>query len=750
MSVELPSLEPERANRLTHLARAVKAAARAVVLYPGGHPTITATLGHLVELTSATALPQPLQIGVLADNLLLEGAASPRPDSAVVELAALLHGQLIGELTILPGGNADAWGAFLLLLGQSPEAVRAEGGIAQVCSTTAARHIELREIDYAEVLRERKSGHADWDQVIANCLQGQAFALDEETVQVLLEAAADSERLSDLVAALDAKGAATGQGVTSRVAALIRLLSGIIEASKQRGSEDAESVVENMASAIGRLSPDMMMGLLSERGKDQGDAATPGIVDAVVRRMPDQAIAGFVARNAMNRNVSIERVAQAFQTLVRDPDQREGLLARAHDEAAASPDGAGKHFEQHWEGVAQKLLTSYSDEAFVSDAYSQELSSTRIRAFDVEQTSDDPPERLKAWHSTVNPSELRKLDVALILDLLRIEDDDERWAGLMNAVVALIEDLLLVGDFDTAGAMVGALDNATQSGASEGRRAAALGAFEQLVNGPMTRHIVANLISVDDARFGRVKDMCVLLGDELVRRLADALVKEQRPRVRERLTAILIAFGASGRREAERLRSSKDLAARRIAIYLLREFGGDEVLPDLAGLLGDAESQVQREAVRAILNVGTEEAYRVLGQALTEGTDRSREAIMQSLASTRDERAAPLLSYIVDNVDHRGASCSVYLRAVEALGALKDPAGIPALRSALYRGEWWAPRRTASIRKSAAAALARIESPEAVAVLEEAASQGSRGLRAAAKAHLLLSRSPHDAERSGA
>ena len=43
----------------------------------------------------------------------------------------------------------------------------------------AGRHVELREIDYAEVLRERKGGEAAaWDQVIANCLQGDAFELE--------------------------------------------------------------------------------------------------------------------------------------------------------------------------------------------------------------------------------------------------------------------------------------------------------------------------------------------------------------------------------------------------------------------------------------------------------------------------------------------------------------------------------------------------------------------------------------------
>ena len=45
----------------------------------------------------------------------------------------------------------------------------------------AGRHVELREIDYAEVLRERTGGEAAvWDKIIANCLQGGAFELDEE------------------------------------------------------------------------------------------------------------------------------------------------------------------------------------------------------------------------------------------------------------------------------------------------------------------------------------------------------------------------------------------------------------------------------------------------------------------------------------------------------------------------------------------------------------------------------------------
>ena len=149
---------------------------------------------------------------------------------------------------------------------------------------------------------------------------------------------------------------------------------------------------------------------------------------------------------------------------------------------------------------------------------------------------------------------------------------------------------------------------------------------------------------------------------------------------------------------------------------------------------------MQREAVRAILNIGTDAAFRILEQALGSGTARSRDAIMQSIGTVRDERATPLFTYILGHVDHRGTLAPIYLRAIESLGALRDPSGVPPLREALYKGEWWAPRRTAALRLAAASALSKIGTAEAIAVLEEAVERGSRGIRSAARAQLSHSR----------
>jgi HEAT repeat protein len=731
-------LTAEESAKLGEFTRACKAAARAVALYPAAHPAIATTLARLVDLTSAANGSSALKITVLPTSLLLGGRSPVRVDAAVGELAALLHEHLVGELTIHPGGDIEAWRSFLLLLARTPDSVRADGGIARLWMTTGAQHVELREIDYAEVLRERREGReAVWERVLASCLQGQAFDLNPEAVATLAEIAEDPQQFAQLVAALDERAAASGS-VPTRTASLLRLLRGLAEMMARTSPDKLELVLRNMAAAVSQISPELMLDLLAHR-TEPGDPGSPGndtgespVVGQVVERMSDEHIASFVANNVAKDGTATERLAQAFQTLVPNPERRNHLLGLAHDEAATTPLGQTGDFESMW-GTVKELLTSYSDASYVSRSYGRELSGARIQAMEVERINDDPPERMATWRETVSPSALRALDLLLLTDLLRIEDDPARWSELMPPVIAQIEDLLLVGDFDAADQLVSVVAREAGPNGTPARQDAAGSAIQQLADGVMMQHIASHLATIDNETFERIKSICQAIGEVIIRPLAEALSVEERVRTRERLAALLIAFGATGRKAVERLKSSQNPVVRRTAIYLLREFGGSEALPELTLLLDDSELQVQREAIRAMLNIGTDEAYRTLQQALTNGTPQSREAIMQAIGLVRDERATPLFVYILGHVDHTGPLRPVYLRAMESLGALRDPEAVEPLTAALYRGEWWAPRRTAQLRAAAASALARIGTPAAVEALRKAAASPSRGIRAVAR-----------------
>src|SRR5438093_2322746 len=91
-------LAAEDTARLIEFARACKAAARAVLLYPAAHPAIAATLGRIVHSTSTEVLDRPLKVTVLPETVLVDGRPPARPDQSLVELSSLLHDHLVGEI----------------------------------------------------------------------------------------------------------------------------------------------------------------------------------------------------------------------------------------------------------------------------------------------------------------------------------------------------------------------------------------------------------------------------------------------------------------------------------------------------------------------------------------------------------------------------------------------------------------------------------------------------------------------------
>src|SRR3989442_12131928 len=76
-------LAPQDAGRLTGFARACKAAARAVVLYPQGHPATTGTLGRIVRITDAAGVARPRGLTALPEGLVLAQQAPARVDCCV-------------------------------------------------------------------------------------------------------------------------------------------------------------------------------------------------------------------------------------------------------------------------------------------------------------------------------------------------------------------------------------------------------------------------------------------------------------------------------------------------------------------------------------------------------------------------------------------------------------------------------------------------------------------------------------------
>jgi len=731
-------LSPEFAGRLAEFAKACKAATRIVSMYPSTHPAIQSALARIGEATRQATMNGPFSITVLPDALLVNGRGLAKPESSATELAALLHQQLISELTLYDRLDNDGWHAFLSLLAKSPEDTRAMGGVAKAWEDTGNKSIKLTEIDYADILRERAGGgeSATWTRILTALKDekkeedgGGGEDGEQPTMQNMMALADDPDRLAQFAQRLQDVGKASGDDSIQQRKSLLELMHGLANYAAERKPDELDSVLNKMAGAAAQMSPDMLLTLITDPPPLPGSVGGPrmDLAGELQARLTDEMLTKFLVDNVVKDRGASNRLAAAFQTLVPDPSKQKDILAAAAEQVGALFKD-DPQFESVWKGSSEMLM-SYSDAKFVTEDYARELTTAQTQAVDVDKIGDDPPVRIRAWLATVSDTDIRLLDQLLILDLLRIEVRPDAWAGVLDTAVANIDQLVLVGDLFRASQLLEAVVKVSKDDSSPFRASAAAG-VTKLVEGPMVRHLAMFMQKATDTEFAIAKKMCTTIGPSLVKPMSDALMGEDNARIVRRLRDILVSFGPAAREYANELKSSRNPAVRRAAIDLLRGLAGDAALPELRQMLDDADEQVQREALRAIVQVGTAEAYQLLEHALKSGAAHTREAIMQALGAFRDEKSAPLFLHILANTDYKGANEGIYTQTIESLGKVAlDDRTAAALKDILLRGEWWARGRTARIRTAAARALRSMGTPGADRALEEAITSGPGAVR---------------------
>ena len=128
--------------------------------------------------------------------------------------------------------------------------MRAAGGIGRLWAATGQRHLELQEIDYADILtRADAAAESRWDDIIRACLNLDS-PLDDETLKGLLEVCGDPERFSEFVVALEQNGEA---GMGSKASALLRMLRGVIDLVARTDPAKLEPLLRNVAQGFGDI-----------------------------------------------------------------------------------------------------------------------------------------------------------------------------------------------------------------------------------------------------------------------------------------------------------------------------------------------------------------------------------------------------------------------------------------------------------------------------------------------------------------
>jgi hypothetical protein len=250
----------------------------------------------------------------------------------------MLHRHLIGEMTLVGEMGPAAWHTFLGLLARSPEDIRSQGGIVRAWMAAGGGPIELRQIDYGDVLRERKGALAgDWDEIVTSYLEGEFSDLDDKAMAALLDIAGDTTRFRDFAERLVAQAEESGQRVKKDLVLLI--FQALADFVARTRPEQLDRVLSQIAGVIPKMTPEMVITLITTGVPDAGGGEGGGIdLAGEIRALPTNTSRNS-SRNRSRRSGVTNRFAYAFRPWSRSPTASARDMQAAAEVAAFAPAG---------------------------------------------------------------------------------------------------------------------------------------------------------------------------------------------------------------------------------------------------------------------------------------------------------------------------------------------------------------------------------------------------------------------------
>ena len=729
---QVSQLSPELALGVLQLARAILTATRNWSLYPPEHPAVAQAVTRLHEAVQKATAGAVLAIGVTPDTLLVEGAPADRNQSAIADVAAVLHDRDILQITFVGEVPIDALRAFLGVLTAEAEDRHARGGPAQMWVADGHPSIVIEQVDYKKVL-EREQGATPeparrddlWRSIVMSIGGGQQAAFDERAQQRLLAIAGSPGDIVDLATAvmaprctLDGSPMITSQAAT--VLAAFRHLTGIVTVMSPDRLPD---VMSNLATAAANLDPHVVMQVMQS---EEDPAGGFSLVSGMAAAFDDVKVAQLLATALALDGQASDRLATIFNTIAPDEDRKRRVLTLTRHMLSETDYGRSGQFQVLWTSM-EELLVSYNDKPFVSQTYRNALDGVGGRAERMAVT-DLPPE-LPGWMDSLGQENVRTLSVALLIDLLSLERDATRAADIAQDMEALAEDLLMSGSYDDAQAVTNALGGRAGAPAGTIGRDACRQALDRLGDSLAMRETAMLIGEVDERGWATIRGVVATIGIAATEALKPVVAVEHETIASTRAEDLIAGFGATAISRLASLVADPRWFVQRTGARLLGRIGTPEAVPLLQPLLRKTDPRVAREAISALGGIQDPSAARAIQTVLRSATGGVRRAVMEALVGDRDPRVVPMVVRIIDESEPLGKDHDVVLEALAALGTVGSDTAIPALTTMARRRGWLGRRKLRALKSRSVDALRRIGTPSATSALDEGTRTGDRMLK---------------------
>lgn len=703
-------------------------AQRSLRLYPAYNPIPMSAIERAHDLLREIFQVQPeLTLKFTRSACLFQGQPIPAMQSEAAKIAAFsleLFEKGINSITFFDRTKKEDLAFFLSQVARDTTEIVESGGIAKALRANGVDHIIVNEMP-RKVAFSEKGQAADIAQA-AYSEERKLFDLletvltkdqhSEKEASLLLHLTSRPQDIRAVLRYFSRKGVDEGVVNIRLLERVVLTLRGFLE----RKTGLLDGLEQNLSQALLTLdetvSDQLIVNLIFS-------AVRNPTARGLVADLPPEAISSAILRAAESGSTPLERVAPAFAKMEMDPSTKNaivellkaGLTARGYQEEEVNLLFKEEEEEAEAEKAKAEVLEGREPQAPGESG----APASRLPSIPVEEALLDSRDARLLEILRSEASKLRADDhvTYCLLELMSVSTNEASLHEAKRLLYQVLPQVAADREFAVLARAVSWCRRVLGSNGDEALKTVARETMRELT---VKKYILQafEAIAAPDATPSTQASANAFLRsldrDEVIGTLIEILGTEEMLSRRKILISVIASLAEDSiELLGKRIDDPKWYLVRNI-VTIFAMSGRQEAIPYLAQTIKHPDFRVKKESVKALGVIGGAEAYEILVQALAANSDDLKELIIRSIGQTRDPRAIDFLAPLIEQRDFFWRDLSTKLAAIDACGRIRTPEAIQLLEKAASARSFLFPRRArafASAAKSALASLADAAEP---------------------------------------
>ena len=673
---QTPSDEKLLARALAELS----ATRKTILMYPAGHTQIQDSIDRARKTWDEILGARPeMTIGTDKDGLIVGRDSTKLKDAICKEFSSILRDHDIAVAYFRQGLSSDELAAFLRVIADDPERLRAEGGIERALANEEVHHIRVQCIDYSKFL------HTEEEEIER---RGRRKADDENdslwggfVTHLILGTLTDTEKGIPLRSADDYAPRVIAAYLNENRLDHQMALESYEQTVEEHLNQDAPSGddqayrvanLRNLSALLEELQPTIRHQFLDATYQQcavQGDSP---VVENLLSGMSH----GLILEMLRHANKQGSEISPTLLNLVQKIAQVKE--SSAFDGAADSKVGRFESSDPRQHKEILDLFDREAYESYVTSDYGETLK-------DLSLDGARPPEGMslpEEIREEIDSLGSRHLDAQIARALIAFMEEDpgeDEYKDYANKTFRIANDLIGEGEFTLPLEILNTLQRHARGKPDPALRSIAGGALQRFRYPTFLSKALAAFDKWESGQDGKAQAFLTAIGPDIVPQALNLYLNREQSGEDQRLFNLLAIFKDRVTEIAKQEISTRGGPPLVRLVRLVRRLGTHDLIPELRPLIHRDDRQIRMEILETLVRFQDPESVDLLRKFLKLKNADDQLRVIEIAGMYKVEELAQDLASMVRTFSFFRVDYVRNEKIIEALGRIGHASAIPVL-----------------------------------------------------------------------